>query len=166
LLRNVKSQLLYISWFRPSQIPSILSLCVVTVIFRPSQIPSILSICVVGFYCDVCDCDKDYSSQTNLTKHKTNKHEISVPIGCPIDDCPKSFGNFDGLTQHQRKIHIYDYPELIVAHCEECLKPFGTRDGLKIHEEGRYQCDPHGEERAKHLAMTFDYLKDYQGKTD
>lgn len=75
------------------------------------------------FGCD--ECEKVFSTQFNLKKHKMS-HSGVKPFPC--DECLKSFATSSNLTIHKRT-HTGEKP----FSCEECYKGFTTSFNLKKH---------------------------------
>ena len=74
-----------------------------------------------------CDkCDKVYTNQGILTRHKRIIHE-KIRENC--NQCGKDFNDGSALRSHIERIHLH-----ITYTCDVCEKPFGAKRELKYHK--------------------------------
>ncbi|TNN84877.1 Histone-lysine N-methyltransferase PRDM9 [Liparis tanakae] len=98
------------------------------------------------------DCDRSFTSEANLRKHKATVHERLRPYVCTV--CQKCFGQCNDLTRHlrhhqkqsKRAKKVKEAPEepaTMPFSCGECSLTFASVDTLQQHITER-----HAEEEA------------------
>lgn len=80
------------------------------------------------------DCNKTFSSKSNLKMHRKNAHapkEDEAPFKCHV--CGRGFKYSINLTSHMQ-IHKDSYT------CDECGRVFGTKTDVKKHALNLHKC--------------------------
>ena len=76
-----------------------------------------------------CDqCDKDFATKRNLTRHIQSIHEAKEKFSC--QSCQQKYTTKDGLKKHILRIH-----QAKTIPCDECKKMFRTRELLNKHKQ-------------------------------
>ncbi|XP_028130169.2 zinc finger protein 93 [Diabrotica virgifera virgifera] len=81
------------------------------------------------FVCTSPDCNKTFTKDSHLKRHKVMVHEKSCEQICDFEDCGKIFNNKYSLKKHKTKVHNKNYSFI----CSECSKGFLKRCHLTQH---------------------------------
>ncbi|CAG2112880.1 unnamed protein product, partial [Medioppia subpectinata] len=82
------------------------------------------------FICDFKECNKSFSTKSNLVQHKSCVHLNKRKFKCNEENCGKKFQTKQCLIHHKR-IHSGEKP--FVCYFNDCKKYFRTKYELTIH---------------------------------
>lgn len=88
-------------------------------------------------------CDKNFSTQTSLSRHKATNHQVQPSHIC--EHCKKKFRNKTTLKRHLLKIHSELHTQPEYHFCGICDKVFLMKENLELHlashvKSEKYRC--------------------------
>jgi KRAB domain-containing zinc finger protein len=89
------------------------------------------------YQCTYEGCDKNYTTKSNLTKHRRN-HTQKNPFKCPHEGCDKSYTQKSSLDRHQK---IHSSQKTHKCSHEGCDKSYTHKSSLEIHIQQKHSSE-------------------------